>query len=56
MRVPAWLGRLLAGDVAARMMTRVRGVSNARIKRELAWQPAYPSWRDGFRQIANAAG
>jgi nucleoside-diphosphate-sugar epimerase len=49
--VPVWLGRLLAGDVAARMMTRVRGVSNARIKRELGWQPAYGSWREGFRTI-----
>ncbi len=53
MRVPAWLGRLLAGDVAVRMMTRVRGVSNAKIKRELGWQPTYASWRDGFKEIAN---
>ena len=52
MRVPAWLGRLLAGGVAVRMMTRVRGVSNAKIKRELGWRPAYASWRDGFKEVA----
>lgn len=30
-------------------MTDVRGAANAKAKRELGWQPAYPSWRDGFR-------
>jgi hypothetical protein len=30
------------------MMTRIRGGSNAKAKRELGWQPAYPSWRRGF--------
>lgn len=52
MRVPVWLGRLLAGDVAVRMMTSIRGASNARLKRELAWRPRYGSWREGFRTIA----
>jgi 2-alkyl-3-oxoalkanoate reductase len=47
--VPAWLGRLLAGDVAVTMMTEGRGSSNAKAKRELGWQPIWPSWRDGFR-------
>lgn len=54
MRIPAWLAKLVAGDVAVRMMTRVRGVSNARIKRELGWRPVYATWRDGFRTIAHA--
>jgi hypothetical protein len=31
------------------MMTDVRGASNAKVKRDLDWRPAYPSWRDGFR-------
>lgn len=52
LHVPAWLGRLLAGEVAARMMTGVRGVSNAKVERELGWQPRYGSWREGFRTIA----
>ena len=49
LRIPAWLGRLLAGDVAVTMMTEGRGSSNAKAKRELGWQPIWPSWRDGFR-------
>ena len=48
LRVPVWLGRLAAGEVAVSAMTRIRGSSNARAKRELGWQPAWPSWREGF--------
>jgi hypothetical protein len=29
-------------------MTRIRGASNARAKRELRWRPRYASYRDGF--------
>ena len=47
-RVPAWLGQILAGEVLVSMMTRTRGSSNAKAKRELGWQPRYPSWREGF--------
>jgi nucleoside-diphosphate-sugar epimerase len=47
-RVPRWLGRLAAGEVATVMMTDVRGASNAKAKRELGWQLRYPSWRLGF--------
>jgi nucleoside-diphosphate-sugar epimerase len=48
MRVPRFIGRLLAGEVGAVMMTECRGASNAKAKRELAWRPAHPSWREGF--------
>jgi len=48
LHVPAWLGRLAAGDVGVSMMTKIRGVSNAKAKRELQWQPRYASWRQGF--------
>jgi 2-alkyl-3-oxoalkanoate reductase len=47
--VPAWLARLVAGDVPVRWMTEGRGASNARFKAEFDWQPIWPSWRDGFR-------
>ena len=48
MRVPKWLARLLAGQVAVTMMTEGRGFSNAKAKRELGWEPSRPSWRQGF--------
>ena len=47
-RVPRWLGRLLAGEAGAVMMTEIRGASNAKAKRELGWEPRYASWRQGF--------
>jgi len=46
--VPRWLGKLVAGDAAVVMMTEIRGASNAKAKRELAWTPEHPSWRQGF--------
>jgi nucleoside-diphosphate-sugar epimerase len=49
LHIPAWLGRLVAGGFAVTMMTEGRGSSNAKAKRELGWQPIWPSWRDGFR-------
>ena len=50
--VPRWLGRILAGEAAAVMMTEVRGASNEKAKRELWWQPRHASWREGFQQVA----
>jgi 2-alkyl-3-oxoalkanoate reductase len=54
-RLPAWLGRLAAGEVAVSMMTQIRGSSNAKAKRELGWRPAWPSWRQGFREGATGS-
>ncbi|MGH2474377.1 MAG: NAD-dependent epimerase/dehydratase family protein, partial [Candidatus Limnocylindrales bacterium] len=50
LRIPAWLARLFAGDVAVTMMTEGRGSSNAKAKQELGWRPIWPTWRDGFRR------
>jgi nucleoside-diphosphate-sugar epimerase len=47
-RFPAWLARLLAGEVVAVLSTEARGASNAKAKRELGWTPRYASWRTGF--------
>ena len=49
-RIPRWLGRLAAGEMATLMMTESRGASNAKARRELGWTPRYASWRQGFAQ------
>jgi nucleoside-diphosphate-sugar epimerase len=51
-RVPRWLARVAAGEMATAMMTDVRTASyaNQKAKRELGWQLRYPSWRQGFAQ------
>jgi nucleoside-diphosphate-sugar epimerase len=50
MRVPKWLARMLAGEVAVTMMTEGRGFSNAKARQELGWELRYPSWRQGFKE------
>jgi nucleoside-diphosphate-sugar epimerase len=47
-KIPAWLGRFAIGKGGVSMMTKIRGGSNDKAKREFGWQPAYPSWRHGF--------
>ncbi|MEU9843548.1 NAD(P)-dependent oxidoreductase [Actinomadura sp. NPDC048032] len=54
LRVPAWLGRLLAGEFVVAQMTSARGVSNEKAKKELGWEPRYASWREGFRAAVGA--
>ena len=50
LKLPVWLGKLAIGDGGVSMMTRIRGGSNDKAKRELAWQPVFASWRRGFAE------
>jgi nucleoside-diphosphate-sugar epimerase len=46
-RIPTWLARAVAGADPVRAVVRSARSSNARIKRELGWQPRFPSAREG---------
>jgi nucleoside-diphosphate-sugar epimerase len=48
--VPRWIGWLAGGEAVLALMTEVRGASNVKAKRELAWHPEWATWRDGFRR------
>jgi nucleoside-diphosphate-sugar epimerase len=50
LRVPVFLARLGGGDYAVFGMTRQRGGSNRKARRELGWEPAFPTWRTGFAE------
>jgi 2-alkyl-3-oxoalkanoate reductase len=50
-RMPGFLGRLLLGPAGYSMMTKIRGASNAKAKRELGWTPRHASWRQGFESL-----
>jgi nucleoside-diphosphate-sugar epimerase len=54
LRLPTWLARPMLGAHGVSMMTRVRGASNAKARRELGWTPQYRSWRQGFRTLGGA--
>jgi nucleoside-diphosphate-sugar epimerase len=49
LRIPASLGWLLAGEFVVAQMTTSRGSSNEKARKQLGWEPRYPSWREGFR-------
>jgi hypothetical protein len=42
------MGADVRGRGGAVMMTEIGGASNAKAKRELAWQPSHPSSRQRF--------
>jgi 2-alkyl-3-oxoalkanoate reductase len=48
--LPAWLARIVAGEQIVVQMTEARAGSNAKAKREMGWQPRFPSWRQGFAE------
>jgi nucleoside-diphosphate-sugar epimerase len=54
--VPALVARVAIGEHGVALMTQIRGASNAKVKRELGWQPRYPSWRTGFREALGPEG
>ena len=54
LRVPKIVGRLAGGPFVDYYMTQLRGASNSKAKRELDWEPRYPSWREGFRESVGA--
>lgn len=43
--------RAKLGDLMVYIYNEQPGASNAKAKRDLAWQPQLKSWRDGFRKI-----
>jgi nucleoside-diphosphate-sugar epimerase len=55
MTIPRWLVRLLMPYVAAVAATCLP-VSNQRAKHELHWQPQFPSYREGLRQVIREYG
>lgn len=46
--IPNWMAKLAVGEHAVAMMNDIRGVSNAKARKELHWTPRWSSWRQGF--------
>jgi nucleoside-diphosphate-sugar epimerase len=49
--VPAWIAKILAGPVVVNLMTASTRTSNARCRRDLTWQPRFPTYREALDQI-----
>jgi nucleoside-diphosphate-sugar epimerase len=54
--IPALVARVAIGEHGVAFMTKIRGASNAKAKRELGWRPRYLSWRTGFREALGPQG
>jgi len=52
--VPTWLARILAGSFAVNFMASSTRTSNARFKRDFAWKPRFPSYREGLDDVLAA--
>jgi nucleoside-diphosphate-sugar epimerase len=50
-RVEEDAARARLGELFVYTMNEQRGASNAKAKRELAWQPSVRSWREGFAEL-----
>jgi nucleoside-diphosphate-sugar epimerase len=50
--IPRWVGSLMGRHLVV-MMCEVRGASNERAKRELGWEPTWPTWREGMPAMLN---
>jgi nucleoside-diphosphate-sugar epimerase len=53
-RVPVWLAKWLAGEQAVAYFTRSTRTTSARLGRDFAWTPRYPTYREGLDQIVAA--
>jgi nucleoside-diphosphate-sugar epimerase len=54
--IPAWLVRLGAGKGPAEAVLRSARTSNAKLRRELGWEPRYPTVREGVPAALAALG
>ena len=50
LRVPAVVAKVVAGSGPVNWQDQIEGADNAKAKRELGWEPRFPSWRTGFRE------
>lgn len=48
--VPAWVGKLFAGQSGLYLMNQVCGADNAKARKILQWTPSFPDWRAGFEK------
>ena len=50
-RVPGWLARFFVGRVTAEMMTSPMPTTSDRFRRDVGWEPRYPTYREGLAQV-----
>lgn len=50
-RIPGWLARFFAGKMIVDFFTSPFPTTNEKFKREVGWEPTYPTYREGLEQV-----
>lgn len=53
-RIPAWLARFFVGKVNAKGFTSPFPTTSERFERATGWEPQFPTYREGLRQVLDA--
>jgi nucleoside-diphosphate-sugar epimerase len=53
MTIPAWLARAMVGEEAVSQFTQSMPTTNDRFREATDWEPTYPTYREGLRQVVD---
>ncbi|WP_224268184.1 NAD-dependent epimerase/dehydratase family protein [Haloprofundus salinisoli] len=53
-RIPGWLAKFFVGSATTTTLTTSMPTDGERFRRDVGWSPAYPTYRDGLRQIIDS--
>ena len=53
-RVPGWLARFFVGREQANVLTRAFPTDADRFRRDVGWEPTFPTYREGLEQVVEA--
>lgn len=53
-RVPGWLARFFIGKDNVRFFTNSMPTTNEKFKRDVDWEPSYPTYREGLDDVTDA--
>jgi len=53
-RMPAWLAELVLGRYGTRILSSSFLTSNARFRRDFNWQPSFPTYVEGLKEVVTS--
>ena len=53
-RIPGWIARFFVGREQANLLTKPFPTDADRFRREVGWEPTYPTYREGLARIVDA--
>jgi nucleoside-diphosphate-sugar epimerase len=50
-RLPGWLAKFVVGSEAVDMLTNPMPTTNQKLRDAVGWEPSYPTYREGLKQV-----